>query len=160
MPTAWFLCQYELASIGSFQFRRCQLAAFSAQIQADGGTFQEAEVLGGRAIVKVSASAATLATIAATPGIRRIPLARLDDPLSSLTPGQRTALRTELTDMGYTLTELQAALGSDLGAITLGQLLRFAATRRLKPRLVNGAVVLDGPAQACRSIDDLDGSVA
>lgn len=161
MAAGWFVCRYIRPLIGPYandpRGRACAMDRYTALIRADGGDWRETEVLGNRTIVKVRASAATLTTIAADPDIIRIPVALLDDPLSSLSAGQRTALRNELQDMGYTLGEIHAALGSDLSTITLGQLLRFAATRRRAARFDGGtqAIVCDGAVLACDSIDAL-----
>lgn len=157
---AWFLCLYKLRSV--FTNRRyCAMDDFTAQILADGGDWRETEVLGNAAVVKVRASAATLSTINATAGFTRIPVDRLDDPLSSLTSTQRSAIKNKVLALGYTQPELTDALGSDLSLITLGQLLRFIATRRLKPRydVVTDTIVLDGPIQPCLPIEQVDGVV-
>lgn len=157
---AWFLCLYKLRSV--FTNRRyCAMDDFTAQILADGGDWRETEVLGNTAIVKVRASAATLSAINAAPGFARIPVDRLDDPLSSLTSTQLSAIKNKVLALGYTQPELTDALGSDLSLITLGQLLRFIATRRLKPRydVVTDTIVLDGPIQPCLPIEQVDGVV-
>ncbi len=163
MAIAWFVCPYTrlLTGMGVRKpIRYCAMQDFHDAILADGGAWAETEVLGDRAIVKVKASAATLSLIASTPTFRRIPLALLDDPLSTLTAGQRTAIRNEILDAGYSLTEIDAAL-PDFSAVTLRQVLQFLATRRCKPRYdaLSDAIVLDGPVQGCCSIDDLDGAV-
>ena len=135
---------------------------FTALIRADGGDWSESEVLGGYAVVKVRASAATLTIIAAEPGFQRIPRDLLDDSLSSLSTAQRRAIKDRLNAMGYTDAEISAALGNtNLNLVTLGQVLRFAASRRLKPRwdAVQLQIVLDGAFQACRAIDDVDVAV-
>lgn len=157
---AWFLCPYKLRSV--FTNRRyCAMDDFTAQILADGGNWRETEVLGNAALVKVQASAATLSAINAAPGFTRIPVNRLDDPLSSLTSAQLTTIKNKVLALGYTQQELTDALGSNLSLITLGQLLRFIATRRLKPRydVVTDTIVLDGPIQPCLPIEQVDGVV-
>jgi hypothetical protein len=92
-----------------------------------------------------------------TPGFRRIPLARLDDPVSSLSSAQRTAIRNEITDAGYTLAELNAVI-PDLSLVTLRDVLRFMCRRRLKPRydLATDTIVLDGPVQRVKPIENVD----
>jgi hypothetical protein len=92
----------------------------------------------------------------------RVPLDRLDDSLGTLTAGQRAAVRNILTDAGYSLAEIQERLGSDLAQVTIGQALRFLASRRLKPRYDQGtdSIVLDGPAVPCLPVDRVDGMVA
>lgn len=118
------------------------------------------EVLGNHCLVKVRASATTLAAIAAAEGVTRIPISRLDDSLSTLSNAQRTALRNKVLGMGYTASEVNAAF-PDLANATLGDVLRFCARRRRKPRwdAANGVVVLDGAVQQCVPISDVDGAV-
>jgi hypothetical protein len=134
-------------------------------ITQDRGNWSESEVLGGFAIVKVNASDATLATVNAAPNFIRIPNhIQLSEVLGDLTTGQRTILLNVLGNMGYTPSEISVALGINLAAwrtITLGQVLRFAASRRLKPRYddVQNQIILDGVPVACRPIDDVDTSV-
>lgn len=153
LPGSWFLAPYKAGSVPHIRY--CGMDDFSSLIFADGGQWREVEILGNWCLVKVKASAGTLTTIAGT--YRRIPASKMDDPLSSLTNAQKTALRNMATDAGYTLAEIQAALG-DLSTATLGDLLRFLATRRITPRFdaVSRTIIFDGPARPCRSIDDLD----
>lgn len=160
MAIGWFLCPYRRVTDMSRPARYCAMDEFTTTIRADGGDWHEAEVLGNQAIVKVKASVLTLTTIAGAPEFRQIPLQRLDDSLSTLTAGQRTAIRDELLAAGYTLAEVQAAL-PDLSTVTLRDVLRFLATRRLKPRYdqATDSIVLDGPVQACTDISLLDKSV-
>jgi len=160
MAIGWFLCPYRRLAEPSRAIRYCAMDEFTTTIRADGGDWREVEVLGNQAIVKVKASVLTLATIAGATEFRQIPLQRLDDSLSTLTAGQRTAIRDELLAAGYTLAEVQAAL-PDLSTVTLGDVLRFLATRRLKPRYDQGtdSIVLDGPVQACTDISTIDKSV-
>lgn len=143
--------------------RYCVMDDYSELIFDDGGAWAESEVLGGWAICKVRATAATLQTIADDPRMRRIPnRVALTETLSDLTTAQRNALRDFIVnDLGYPLAELQAALGNNLGTRTLGQVLRFVCRRRLKPRYVSAsdAIVLDGPEQACRTPESVDAEV-
>lgn len=136
--------------------------AFTPQILADGGSWAESEVLGQRAVVKARASAQTLTAIAQAAGFTRIPVAALDDPLASLTTGQKTALRQLVLDMGYTAAEIRGALGDDLGQRTLGELLRFVASRRRKVRYdaQSDTIVDDGPEVTPVSIDSVDRMVS
>ena len=160
MAVGWFVCGYTRQDIGSIPARVCAMVAFSAPLRAVGGVWREIEVLGGRALVKVRAPSAALDTLAAQPGIRRIPLAFLDESLSSLTQNQRNAIRQELLDAGYTDAQITSAL-PDLAATTLREVLRFFASRRQKPRhdAVADDIVLDGPDQPCEDVDAVDASL-
>jgi len=161
MSVGWFIAPFARRLASTRPERYCVMDDFTTIILADDGDWHETEVLGNRAVVKVRASAATLTLIAAAPGIKRLPKDALGEPLSDLTNTQKTALQGELLDMGYSLSELRAALGNDLGSKTLGDVVRFAARRRLKPRYdsATDTIILDGPVQPCRSIDDVDLSV-
>lgn len=158
MPIAFYIAPYKRRAGALTPTRYCAIDDFTAQVDA----WAESEVLGDRAVVKVRASATILSAINAEPGFIRLPKDALDNPLSDLSAGQKTALRNLLTDMGYTLAEIQARFGADLGTHTLGDVLRFMASRRLKPRYDQGAdqIILDGPVQSCRSIDHVDAGVA
>lgn len=167
MPVGWFLAPYKRRDRGTpgqpgFRAARyCAVDDFTAQVFTDGGFWAEAEVLGSYAIVKVRASSSTLQTIAAAPGIRRLPKDRLDDPLSSLTNQQKTTLRTWIESLGYPRAEWQADLGTDLGAITLRQVLQFIRKRRLRPRYdsATDAIVCDGPVQPTTPLEAVDAAV-
>lgn len=168
MTIAWFICQYKVKAgkSGLLDTRYCAMDDFTPLIiTQDGGNWSESEVLGAYAVVKVNASDATLATINGTANFTRIPNhIQLSDTLGDLTTNQRNTLLALLQDMGYTLAEISGALGDNLAGWrnhTLGQVLRFAASRRLKPRWddVQQQIVLDGILQACRPIDDVDAAV-
>lgn len=159
MPVAFFIGQYERITPHGLALaaRRPTILAFQPQIEADAGDLRIAEFLGGRWLAKVRASAATLTAIDGAAGIFRLPLAALDNPLSSLTNGQRTAIRNEALAAGYTSTEINAAF-PNLADATLGQVLRFFLTRRLKPRYdqATDSIVLDGPEQPVVAIEALE----
>jgi hypothetical protein len=157
---AWFIAPYVRITIGNLPgvHRGCAVRQFHDQIKADGGKWRAAEVLGNKCLVKVSASAATLQTIAAS--YTRIPASRLDDPLSTLTNAQRTAIRQVILDAGYTVAEVNARF-PNLANNTLGDALRFLASRRLTPRYDQSTdtIILDGAVQSTINIDTLDGVV-
>lgn len=162
---AWFIAPYKRGTAypgipGSIR-RYCIVRDLAVQIQADGGRWHAVEVLGNRAVVKVvGASVATLNAIAALPGVVRVPKDLLNDPLSTLSGAQRTAIRNQVLDAGYTTAEVNARF-PNLANNTLGDVLRFLATRRLKPRYdqPTDTIVCDGDVQACGSIDALNEEV-
>jgi len=159
MAIAWFIIPYK-RRVGARQpTRYCAIDDFTPQIYSAGGKWSETEILGDRAIVKVSAPANILTALNAE--YKRLPKDRLDDSLSDLSAGAKTAIRNELQDAGYSLAEIQARFGSDLGAFTLRDVLRFFASRRLKPRydVDTDTIILDGSVQVCRSIDEVDEDV-
>jgi hypothetical protein len=140
---------------------------YDSSISAENGAWQYTEVLGNQAIVKVRASAGLLTTIANDAlgmGITRLPLAQLSASLASLTAAQRAAIRDRLEAAGYTVAEISARFpNQDLTTVTLGDVLRFLAQRRRKPRWTDGtrtAVVLDGQAvPPGKTVDELDSEV-
>ena len=133
MAIGWFVANYKRRENTLLPERYCIMDDYSADIASFGGAWREFEVLGDRAIVKVRAPEAVLNALAQQPGIRRIPLARLDDGLDTLPAGVRNAIRDELLDAGYTLAEIVARFGNDLSQYTLRDVLRFFAKRRRKP---------------------------
>jgi hypothetical protein len=142
--------------------RYCGMDDFTPQIAADSGAWAEVEILNAAAVVKVRAGPATLSAIAAAAGFSRLPLERLGDHLSSLNNSQRTAIRNRLNAIGYTDAEIVSALGSlALNTVTLGQVLRFAASRRFAYLwdATNQVFAARGPAIDCESIDALDTSL-
>lgn len=160
MPTAWFITNYKIGNRGRV-IRYCAMDDFTPQIFGEGGNWTETEVLGSNAIVKVRASQATLDTIAATTGYYRVPLAKIDMTLGQLTQQQRTNIRDKILAMGYTQTEINSKLGSNWQNVTLRQVLKFIATRRLKPRWDADAeaIKVDGIIQNCRSIESVENEI-
>lgn len=167
MAIAWYIVPYKRRPmppevVKPIPIRYCAMDDYTKQIVADGGKWSECEVLGNRAVVKVKASDSTIAILDGV--FRRIPgTAALDRKLSDLTTSQKNAVRSELQDMGYTLTEIQSKLGSNIGNKTLGDLLRFIMTRTLKPRydVATDAIMLDGEERPCpKSLKALDGEVS
>jgi hypothetical protein len=163
MPTAWFIAPYK-AKPHKWPFRwarYCTMDDYTDAIRADGGDWSEVEILGNRAIVKVRASVATLATLAGV--FKRLPKDRLDDSLADLPQAVRRALRDEALDQGYSLAEVQARFGDDLAGYRLRDVLRFMATRRRKARYdaANDLIVLDGAEVACsKTLETLDDEVS
>lgn len=172
MPIGWFFAEYEHVQRADGKLGRyCAMADYDDLILASpGGRWSESECLGDQAIVKVRATAAVLQTILADarrdpvlhPSSRfdRIPRDRLDDPTAGLTAAERAWVQAKMTKLGYTPAELteRFPLGWD-GPYVVEDVLRFALTRRLKPRVVAGRVVLDGPPQETRPLEHADRDV-
>jgi len=159
MSTAWYLVPYitTLGGIGR-AVRVLDIDRFTGQIITAGGSWAEIEVLGNHALVKVrGVSEQDLDDLNGVPGYTRLPDAwGWDTTLSELTANQRTALRDRIVALGYPLAEIQATLGNDLGQVTLRQVLRFIARRRVSPRWNGSAVVFDGPVVAPETPDALE----
>ena len=137
---------------------------FTSQIRGGGkvvGMWSETEVIGNYAIVKVNATQAVLDTINAAPNFLMIPATRLEDTLTSLTSAKKTQLQNKIVSLGYTLQEMRTALGNDLAAITLRQLLVFIASRRQLVRYDANTdqIISDGPILACKPVTQLDKEV-
>ena len=172
MPTAYFLAPYKRQPGEARPSRYVIVNDLTRQIWADNGWpagnvpgspefWSETEVLGQHAIVKVRASAAMLTSVGALAGVTRLPVDRLDDPLSSLTNPQKTALRNRVLALGYTAAEIDAALPNNLGTYTLRDVLGFIATRRRKVRYDAGTdtIIDDGPVQPVRPLGEVDAAV-
>lgn len=162
MAVAWFFCKYNRRDIGGRPGRYCAMDDFTTLIRADGGDWSESEVLGNYALVKVRAEEATLVTINAAVDFTRVPRhTALSDTLSTLTAGEKTFLKNLILDMGYTNAEILAALGSDIGSHTLGQVLRFITTRRHAPRYdaASDTITMDGAQHECLPIEIVDDRV-
>lgn len=164
MAVGWFIAPYRIKDGFGTKVRYCALDDYTALVNADGGGWDEAECLGpdaGWAVVKVNASAGTLATIAADVDILRIPVAQLDTSLSSLTAGQKTAITNRLQTLGYTLPELQARFPNPLGTYTLRDVLVFTLSRRRAARFDTNqqTIICDGAVMSCTPVDQLDQEV-
>lgn len=155
----WYIAPYKRKDRPGRPGRYCAMDDYTLQILSDGGNWTETEILGNRAIVKVRASASTLQTLNAE--FKRLPKGTLNTSLSDLSDAQKTALRNEILDQGYTLSEIQARFGADLGQYTLRDVLRLMTSRRKKPRYDpdTDTIILDGADQPCRNIDDVDAGV-
>lgn len=163
MPNAWFLDTYIgiTPTNGLLWQRAPSVRQFLPQVSADGGKMAWVEVLGNRCLVLVRASAATLAAISAS--VQRFPVDMLTDSLSTLTAGQRQVLVTQVTDMGYSLEEINAHVDStNLQNHTLRDVLAVMCIRRSTPRYLSGSdeLVFDGPPRpTAKTFADLEREV-
>ena len=162
MPVAWFVVPYKRHPLIP-RARYPLIDDYTDGIRAHGGQWRETEILGDRALVKVRAPLMVLDALAADPGIKRIPKKRLDDALSDLPQQAIIALRDELLDQGYTMAQIRERFGDqvDLSEYTLGDVLRFMASRRRTPRYIEeqDVIVLDGQIVAPESVDLVDSQV-
>lgn len=94
-------------------------------IQADGGRWRCMPLRGRRYLVKVRASAETLAILDGL--YKRIPLSRLDDPIGSLSAAARLAIRNEIIDQGYRQADIDEAFPDGIQNHTLREILVFMA---------------------------------
>lgn len=157
MAIAWFICPYKRRVGDAMPTRYCAMNDFTRQLRDAGGDWREVEILGDRAIVKVRGPSAALTSIATTQGFHRLPSSDFNTPLSELTQGQRTTLKNLVIDAGYTREEFDEA-HPDMTLITMKQVLKFLARRRLKPRYdeASDTIFIDGPVQPTGSIDQLN----
>ena len=120
------------------------------------GQWDGLETLGNKAIIKINAITSDLLQLNAA--YTRILLSRLDEPISSLSATNRTALRNQILDMGYTLQELNEKFPDGIANYTLKDALKFMLTRRIKPRWdeTTDEIIYDGVSVPCGNIDDLD----
>lgn len=160
MPIAWYIVLWKRKDQEQGLIRRtCAIRDYSTMIKNDGGNWRAIEVLGGRLLVKVKASTATLSLLDTK--FKRLPKDRLDDSLSDLPSNIKTMIKNEILDMGYTLSEIQQKLGSNFNQKTLREVLKFMATRRRKPRYdkATDTIFCDGDIRACNSIEVIDKEV-
>lgn len=159
---AWFVAPYVRRPGVERISRYCVIDDLTDLIRADGGDWSETEVLGNWALVKVSASASTIAAVDALTGVFLMPFTSLDDSLSGLAQNAKNQWRQQMLAQGYTSAEIDAALPGDLGNYTARQVLDFMATRRLKVRYDAGTdtIIADGEPQVVRPVADIDAAVA
>jgi hypothetical protein len=161
--TTFFVANYKLRAGTLHPTRYVATDDFTPQIQADGGTWSEVEVLGpnlGVAIVKVKAQDTTIAAIAADPDHTRFPKDNFGDALSSLSNAKLNALRNFILGLGWTQLELDNALPNGIQNVTLSQVLRFLATHKLTAGANGtGGIVMVLPKIPCESVDALDNQI-
>lgn len=168
LSTAWVLVDMirrdrVRAGLPNIPGRVCALDDYLDQIFADGGSYRYEECLGGRAVAKVRASAATITTIVADARVDRIPVRLLDDPVNTMTATQQQTLQTKLLALGYTAAELNARFPLGFaGPYTLREVLQFALGRRFQPRYdaATDAIVLDGKQETPQPPQAVDVAVA
>ena len=168
MTIAWFLCSYKRKTGNRiFPTRVCAMNDFTPDIISEGGAWSETEVLGDQALVKVRASDTLLTTIADAGHLnltKFLAKMNLADSLSDLTNANRNVIENRLRQNGYTQSEIDAALGSNLTAWrarTFGDLLNLIAAKRLEPRYdsANDLIICDGTARACKPVSKVDKEV-
>lgn len=156
MAIGWFIAPYKRRDKLGMPGRYCAMDDYSSLINSDGGKWAESEFLGDRALVRVRARAGTLTTIGNDPDIRRLPNLAMNDVLGNLTARQKTRMRNELTDAGYTLEDYNAR--HPFNDSTFRQYVRFLTGRRRKPRYnqATDSIICDGPEFPCKPIEDLE----
>lgn len=168
MPLGWYVCPYKRRNPGETPAERyCAIADFTAAIRADGGNWDETEILGDSALVKVRASAATLNVLDGQAGWLAVPkrFLNLEDGLGDLLNGEKNQIENALRFLGYSQAEIDATMGSSLALWRQKQfetLLRLFASRRLRPRYdqPTDAVVCDGPEQPVKDVEWVAAAVA
>jgi hypothetical protein len=156
------VCPYNRRDIRGKPARYCALNDFNAQIQADGGKWDETEILGNAALGKIKALPTTLATINSTVGFLRIPKhTDLTDTLGDLTVGERTAIINEALTLGYSQAEIDAALPANWQNVLLAQVLHFFAKRRRRARydVPTDTIICDGQIDPVKPIEVVAGAV-
>lgn len=138
--------------------RYCQMDDYTSQLAAVGGRWNETEVLGNKALVKVVAPQGAIDQLNQVAGFVKLPQRDPDTTLGDLSPAVRQGIRNNLEELGYPVQEIIDTLGSDLLNVTLRQVFKFAARRRLKPRYDSGTdtIVLDGAIVVPKDPDLVD----
>jgi hypothetical protein len=127
---SWWVGPYDRKDRGERKGRVCAADRYTSTVYAEGGEWREIEILGNKCLFKLRSSASTIAIYAADADFQRLPKNAMGTALSDLTNPQKTALRNFITGLGYSLAELQARFPNDLGTYTLGDVIRFMASRR------------------------------
>lgn len=167
MAVGWFLAPYTIEPPTTEWPKGRRLTPWRPLLaricNEDGGAWAGAECLGNHLVAKIRASEVTLAEIAALPGVARLPKALLSSPLADLTPQQKAAIRNKLEVLGYTLAEIRADLGNDIGERILRDVLRFALKRRFGFRFdePSQTLVFDGPERPIgKPVESIDSEVS
>lgn len=165
MATYWWICRY-VKAMGEFGRPFVRVSAFESyhdDLTKEGAKWRYEEIAGNRCLVRAEMSGALAQTIALDVNCLPLPLKRLDQTLGELSLAARNTLRDIAVEMGYSLTEIRDRLGNNLASVTLGQLLRFLASRRIKPQYNADKtdVVFDGPVIQLKAslVDDLESKV-
>lgn len=166
MATYWWICRY-VKAMGEFGRPFVRVSAFESyhdDLTKEGAKWRYEEIAGNRCLVRAEMSDALAQTIALDVNCLPLPLKRLDQTLGELSPQARSTLQDLAVEMGYSLTEIRNRLGNNVATVTLGQLLRFLASRRIKPRYSDDKtdVVFDGPVIPLRQtlVDELEQRVS
>lgn len=152
MSVLWYLCPYDISSASGRVTRRCAMSRHIPSVpNADGAIWEEAEILGNHAAVKVSAPDAVHLTIQADVDFLLL-------PLDGTTPVPvRAVLRSKLNALGYTDVELDAT------GWTRRELLRAITSVRqdiLGPNATRDGVLFGGRIPAGKSSNDIDRRLA
>lgn len=150
MPSAWFLCPYDVTTHPSGAIgRRCAMFRYLPVLgSAIAATWYELECLGNLTLVKVNAPMAMLTTISADPDFTRIPTG-----VTTVPAGQRPAVRSRLLAIGYTDSEITAT------GWNLRQIIRLIASLRHEVREradLTGFEVVPGSPRHPRRPEDAD----
>lgn len=155
MALGWYVVPYKRRDDpDGTRGRYCAMNDFTAAIRADGGVWDETEILGNAALVKVRANPATLNTLDGQAGWLAIPkrFLNLQDGLSDLLNGEKNQIENALRFLGYSQAEIDAVMGNSLTLWRLKSfetLLGLFCTRRLRPRYdqPTDTFICDGPQE-------------
>lgn len=133
----WYLCPYDVTTRDGVLFRRCAMARYMPMMpNADGTSWEEAEILSNSALVKVFAPSEIHQTIQGSPDIFLVPTGEVIIPTSQQVPVQDKCL-----SLTYTSGEV-----ANTGFVTanLLQMFTIATHEILGPNATNDGVVLGG----------------
>ena len=99
----WYICSFDVVMRGSIPIRKPAILNYVQNISGQPASCAWIQILNNRCLVKAEVSDAIHAKIIADPDFREIP------NVTTLTNGQRNALRTFLETHGYTTTEINNA---------------------------------------------------
>jgi hypothetical protein len=124
------------------------------RVNAEDSYWDEVELLGGVALVRVDAPAETIALIDSDPEFFKLPTKAANLPLDVSTK-EGDAIIAKLKELGYSQEELQQQL-PDVKQATLATVLKIAAQRRVKPNYdkVSNTIVYNGDIEYVKPLDN------
>ena len=137
MPTAWYLCPYDVSVVAGRVQRKAAIARYLPSIpNPDGSLWDEAETLGNHLLVKVIAPDGLQTTIRSDPDFLVIP-----HLLPEIPPPRRAMIRHRLLGFGYTAAEIDS---TGWKVVQLLALLTSASTRFQRRQDGSGIDILPG----------------
>lgn len=150
---AWFIVPYRLRQRGERTIRYCAMDDYTRAIQAEKGAWDEIEIVGNMALVKVDAPTPVLNQIRRDPDFFEI--------VNNLQDADRDTLngiREKMQSLGYSEKEIQTTLGDDLSVVTQKQVVEFCAQRSQMGYYdaARGEVVLEEQKAATKPVDEVE----
>lgn len=150
---AWFIVPYRLRQRGERVIRYCAMDDYTRAIHAEKGAWDEIEIVGNQALVKVEAPTAVLNQIR-----RDLDFFEIINNLQDADPDTLNSIREKMQSLGYSDKEIQTTLGDDLSVVTQKQVVEFCAQRSQMGYYdaARGEVVLEQEKAATKPVDEVE----